>query len=189
MLTRLLVPASQVSDPTYPQPVFSMALANIFESWKQWKERRARKKYRQGLERKARKRRPPLHTSPDSVTFLGANLDEQGRNATHQQSSFLLTKLAYDIRLEIYQAVLGDRCLHIVQKCARLSFLFCTAEDSASHRKYGCWGYQNPDGTFYMRYWKGGMRQHERAWSDEHWRAMCRTDGDLLPILLTCRQM
>ena len=185
----LPVSSSQISDPTLPQSVSIMTLSNVVERWRNWKERRALSSYRQQLERKARKPRPTLPSTRSSLTLPNTDTDPQAGDVVPNPSSSLFTKLTFDTRLEIYRAVLGNQRFHIVQKGARLAFLFCTAKDAVSHTKYGCWGYQNLDGTFDTRYWDSRTPPWEPHWYDGNERVLYHTDGDILPLLLTCRRM
>jgi hypothetical protein len=169
-----------------------MTPGNVVEKWKKWSERRAIRKFQQNLEKKAQKPRLPMPPIRSSLTLpLGprTNAEQQAGTYSRQEASLLFSRLTSDTRWLIYREVLGDRCFHILRKCARLAFLFCRAKDAIGHTQSGCWGYQNLDGTFDTRYWSGRIPENERPWYAGDERVMCTADGGLLPVLLTCRLM
>jgi hypothetical protein len=171
-----------------------MTLSKVVEKWQNWREDRALRKFRRNLEKKAQKPRPILPSNRSSLTLSrwpspAAHEQEHLGSLYHQEYSLLFSKLTFDTRQQIYRAVLGHYCFHIVQKGIRLAFLLCVAKDCTSHTQYGCWGYQNLDGTFYTRFWTPIMPEDKRPWYDGNLRARYSTDGGILPILQTCRLM
>lgn len=134
-----------------------MILGNCTHRLKRRWERRALRKYAQGLEDEAQKPRPkprPISESVKTPLRPESDWSWQAQSLAIPSTSLLLSKLTFDERRQIYQLVIGNRCFHVVQKGTRLAFLFCTAKGDATHLKAGCWGMQNLlDGTFLSRYW------------------------------------
>jgi hypothetical protein len=100
-------------------------------------------------------------------------MPQEPRGLVRDQSTSRLMRLPLELRQMIYRAVIGDSVLHMVPKKCKLGHQRCKARSLAD-----C-----PDQyTFFM---PGNI------WSPlgEPLDDPPATDGDILPLLLTCRQM
>lgn len=159
--------------------------------WNRWRQHRTTRKYRQHLKDQAQKPRqamPPIRRTLTIPLQPSANADRGIGNVNNQSRSLLWSRLTFDTRQAIYREVLGDRCFHIIRKYDRLGFLFYHVTNPTSHTRDGCWGCENMDGTFDVRYSHSRTADNE-PWYDGDWRTLYTTDGGLLPLLLTCRAM
>jgi hypothetical protein len=161
-----------------------MAPRDVVAKCREWNERRAIEKFRQRLEKRAQIPRPALRSN-QSPLMLPEN--QRAANPCDQASSLFFSKLTFDTRQQVYLALLKSRCFHIVERGARLAFLFCCAKDGISHTKYGCWGFHDYNGRFLRRDYHLNTPKHELPWYHGNERVELSTDGGFLPLLLTCR--
>ena len=167
-----------------------MRAKTVKERWKRWRNETALTKYQQRLEIEAQKDLTPMPSLRKTLTIIDlADPDVFFPRVINQVNSALFNRLSLDIRKLIYECVMGDKCFHIVRKGKRLAYLLCQAQTPGSHERDGCWGYENGDGTFRFRDALWGRSNVTLPWDNNNRKAHYRTDGDLLPLLLSCRRV
>lgn len=167
-----------------------MKSKSLKERWKQWRNETALTKYQQRLDVKAQKYLTPMPSLRKKVTVFNiTDSDLAFPRLINQVNSALFNRLSLDIRKLIYECLMGNKCFHIVRKGKRLAYLLCQAQTPGSHEHDGCWGYENGDGTFHSREDFWGKSNVTLPWDRNDRKARYRTDGDLLPLLLSCRRV
>ena len=150
----------------------------------------ALRKYRQRLELEAQKDPTPMPSLRKTLSIFDiTDPDPAFRRLINQVNSGLFNRLPLEIRKLIYECLMGDKCFHIVRKGKRLAYLLCQAQTPGSHEYDFCWGYENHDGTFHFREDLRGKSNVTLPWDRNDRKASYRTDGDLLPLLLSCRRV
>jgi hypothetical protein len=100
---------------------------------------------------------------------------------THdQKESLLITRLPYEIRLQIWRYLLCDHHLHLVRAPKRLLGIRCDEDESIADCNHDCWGFSTISG-----YSGRGAAGYYKVKKDG---ARCE-NANLLSVLKTCRLM
>lgn len=129
--------------------------------------------------RRKRKLTLPLPPSPASTLPFPFPRSKKQQNTSPQPHCLFLQKLPYDIRRIIYDEVLCGNIFHIIRMRRRLRHLRCSSEEGeARDLRKTCWGILRVDGRSIREFYDDRMGGRGR-----------RTDGDVLPLLRSCRIM
>ena len=116
-----------------------------------------------------RKRTLTLPLPPSTKSTFGRSR----QHTSPQTNCSFLQKLPYDIRRIIYDEILCGNIFHIIRMRRRLRYLRCSTEDGEPRDlRATCWGILKVDGRSIKEFYADRM-----------------TDGDILPLLRTCRAM
>lgn len=124
---------------------------------------------------------PPI----ESISNLSQSIRRSRQRTDNQAGCMLLSMLPYEIRLDIYDEIfLGGKeakLIHILRKNGRLGHWRCRLQAD---------GEEECDTKNKARCMEGWLSYKARVWHlDKVGLVDLRTDGGMVPLLLTCRVM
>lgn len=114
----------------------------------------------------------PLPKTRERALTLISDMPEQRQRIYEQAQSNFFAKLPAELRSLIYTEILGGNVLHIVKREKRLGHLRCKVNRLQDERVLGCWGI-----NFRTTPWTGKYVYRSP------------TDGDLMPMLKSCKRV